>query len=234
MTACVKMTPRMCSNKPCTKEGVARCSVCKIWYCSRECQEEHWPIHWRECLPLPDLEWPQVKTSEIPPPLKQGSSVSTLNVPIVTAAGAGGDIPHDVVKVGSAKLIQEDKKKDDHPKPVTAEIKITETIKVAEAKAAPVEVSYQSTPVKIQDKVTEEPRKEPDATPPPADPKPVKDLTPPASTTSAKTSSSSMYPEVHVSSKLAPQTLRNKCCEILPVEEATSPSQFIIRLTAEV
>ena len=57
-------------------------------------------------------------------------------------AGAVGDIPHDVVKVGSAKLIQEDKKEDDHPKPVTAEIKNTETIKVAEAKAAPVEVSY--------------------------------------------------------------------------------------------
>ena len=231
MTACSKMTLRMCSNKPCTKEGVARCSVCKIWYCSRECQEEHWPIHWRECLPLPDLEWPDGKIFEIPPPLKQSSTASTVIVPTDTAAGAGGDIPNDVIKVGSAKLIQEDKK-EEQLKPFTVEIKTTETIKVAEAKAAPVEVSYQSTPVKIQDKVVGEPRKESEATP--ADPKPAKDVTPPASTTSAKTLISSMYPEIHVSPRLAPQTLTNKCCEILPVEEATSPSQFIIRLTVEV
>ena len=41
----------------CSSVGVARCVTCKAWYCSTQCQEAHWPRHWRECLPLPDLEW---------------------------------------------------------------------------------------------------------------------------------------------------------------------------------
>ena len=35
-----------------------RCMVCKSWYCSANCQANHWPVHRRECLPLPGLEWP--------------------------------------------------------------------------------------------------------------------------------------------------------------------------------
>ena len=45
------------TEPPCSKEGVARCVTCKTWYCSAQCQADHWPRHWRECLPLPDLEW---------------------------------------------------------------------------------------------------------------------------------------------------------------------------------
>ena len=45
------------TEPPCSKVGVARCVTCKTWYCSAQCQANHWPRHWRECLPLPDLEW---------------------------------------------------------------------------------------------------------------------------------------------------------------------------------
>ena len=35
-----------------------RCSVCKEWYCTAQCQANHWPVHRRECVEPPALEWP--------------------------------------------------------------------------------------------------------------------------------------------------------------------------------
>src|SRR5690348_15476538 len=38
------------------------CSQCGIvWYCSRECQVEHWEIHREKCEPAPKKESRQVK-----------------------------------------------------------------------------------------------------------------------------------------------------------------------------
>merc|ERR1719318_563333 len=42
----------------CGRGGRVRCCVCKSWYCTAECQANHWPVHRRECVPLPGLEWP--------------------------------------------------------------------------------------------------------------------------------------------------------------------------------
>ena len=49
---------RTCSLPGCCNIVKCRCSVCKTWYCSRACQEDHWPSHSRYCAPVPDLEWP--------------------------------------------------------------------------------------------------------------------------------------------------------------------------------
>ena len=46
----------LCCSPGCSIAAKHRCSVCKIFYCSRRCQESHWPSHWRDCLPVPDLE----------------------------------------------------------------------------------------------------------------------------------------------------------------------------------
>ena len=49
---------RTCSLPGCSNIVKCRCSVCKTWYCSQACQEDHWPSHSRDCAPVPDLEWP--------------------------------------------------------------------------------------------------------------------------------------------------------------------------------
>ena len=49
---------RNCSLLGCNKTGKCRCSVCKTWYCSQACQEDHWPRHSKACARVPDLEWP--------------------------------------------------------------------------------------------------------------------------------------------------------------------------------
>ena len=47
-----------CSLPGCSKIVKCRCSVCKTWYCSQTCQEDHWPRHSKDCARVPDLEWP--------------------------------------------------------------------------------------------------------------------------------------------------------------------------------
>jgi hypothetical protein len=38
----------------CQKEGIKRCSQCKQeFYCTRECQVQHWPEHKKTCKPIP-------------------------------------------------------------------------------------------------------------------------------------------------------------------------------------
>ena len=38
----------------CTNEATLRCSRCKkVWYCSKECQKKHWPVHKARCVPAP-------------------------------------------------------------------------------------------------------------------------------------------------------------------------------------
>ena len=56
---------RSCSLPGCRKAVECRCSVCKTWYCSQACQEEHWPRHSRACARVPDLEWPPVPVTRL-------------------------------------------------------------------------------------------------------------------------------------------------------------------------
>ena len=48
------------------------------------------------------------------------------------------------------------------------------------------------------------------------------------------TKSSGMYPEAYYSPKIAKQVLTKNAYEIVPVDQSTSPSNFIIRLFVEV
>ena len=86
---CSKTEPQCCNV------GVARCVTCKTWYCSAQCQADHWPRHWRECLPLPDLEWLVMDDKT------QKADFVLKNLPSQTLPGESLD---QVVAVGSAKL----------------------------------------------------------------------------------------------------------------------------------
>ena len=79
---CSKTEPQCCNV------GVARCVTCKTWYCSAQCQADHWPRHWRECLPLPDLEWLVLddKTQKAVFVLKNLSSQTMLGDQVVGSA----------------------------------------------------------------------------------------------------------------------------------------------------
>ena len=43
---------------------MVRCCQCKVWYCSPQCQEDHWPHHYFLCTPPPPLEWPNLLVVE--------------------------------------------------------------------------------------------------------------------------------------------------------------------------
>jgi len=71
----------------CGLDGRVRCSVCKSWYCARTCQADHWPLHRRECLPLPQLEMPDgsayLDQYESKPMLKDRiAGTETLDAPL--------------------------------------------------------------------------------------------------------------------------------------------------------
>lgn len=96
MTATIAGT---CSRtKPqCIKFGVARCVTCKTWYCSAQCQAAHWPRHWRDCLPLPDLEWlVQDDKNQEALFVRKGPSLKVRPL---------GDSSYQVVRIGSAKCV---------------------------------------------------------------------------------------------------------------------------------
>ena len=64
-----------CSLAGCEKAGAARCSRCKTWYCSRGCQEDHWPQHLRLCYPVPALEWMEVEDTSRNDSTNSGNTV---------------------------------------------------------------------------------------------------------------------------------------------------------------
>ena len=72
---------RMCSLAGCGKAGVARCSRCKAWYCSLECQEDDWPSHLFLCFEVPPLEW-------LDPESRSPSAVTTNSGDTVHVGGA--------------------------------------------------------------------------------------------------------------------------------------------------
>ena len=56
----MSMRVKPCSVSGCTETGRLRCSICKVWYCGLQCQQEDWPGHQRFCIKPPPLEWPSV------------------------------------------------------------------------------------------------------------------------------------------------------------------------------
>ena len=53
-----EMDSSVCSVPGCVEGGRGRCSVCRTWYCSLECQTRDWASHKQTCpLPPPLLEW---------------------------------------------------------------------------------------------------------------------------------------------------------------------------------
>lgn len=49
--AFIRKTNRICKRCGITDVHLKCCSKCKIvYYCSQECQKQHWPSHKRECV----------------------------------------------------------------------------------------------------------------------------------------------------------------------------------------
>ena len=54
----MRLRMKPCSVAGCSETGRVRCSICKVWYCSLQCQQQDWPAHRRFCVKPPPLEWP--------------------------------------------------------------------------------------------------------------------------------------------------------------------------------
>jgi len=229
-----------CALPSCVKLGVCRCSVCKIWYCSSECQAAHWPSHWRDCLPLPPLEWPdvistasfnQTKNNEAEEMQKVGSAkLSPIEVD-KSQNDKGGNASEVVKDSLTAKPIVDveegrgdDKlSKQDHPECRNEKLeKLPAPISVTDASPAGelVDSNNNGESSKISNEV-------PGLAAPPVTKAPI-----PRKEASA-TKSSGMYPEAYYSPKIAKQVLTKNAYEIVPVDQSTSPSNFIIRLFVE-
>ena len=247
----------------CSKLGVARCVTCKTWYCSAQCQAAHWPRHWRECLPLPDLEWlvQDDKTQKAVFVKKDPSS----------QAPSPGDSSDQVVSVGSAKLqdmttiesIPSKKPKETEEAVQTKMIDICSTdsslqgeksstpVKTQPQKSATKDLPPSVVPENLSLSVPEK-KEEPSETLLSV-PKEVAQVADPAITktvgdtssssapsavvkaTSQTSSGPSMYTEAQVSSSLPAQILTKKVCEIVsPLDVIRSPSDFIVRLADSV
>jgi len=229
-----------CALPSCVKLGVCRCSVCKIWYCSSECQAAHWPSHWRDCLPLPPLEWPdvistasfnQTKNNEAEEMQKVGSAkLSPIEVD-KSQNDKGGNASEVVKDSLTAKPIVDveegrgdDKlSKQDHPECTNEKLeKLPAPVSVTDASPAGelVDSNNNGESSKISNEV-------PGLAAPPVTKAPI-----PRKEASA-TKSSGMYPEAYYSPKIAKQVLTKNAYEIVPVDQSTSPSNFIIRLFVE-
>jgi len=229
-----------CALPSCVKLGVCRCSVCKIWYCSSECQAAHWPSHWRDCLPLPPLEWPdvistasfnQTKNNEAEEMQKVGSAkLSPIEVD-KSQNDKGGNASEVVKDSLTAKPIVDveegrgdDKlSKQDHPECRNEKLeKLPAPVSVTDASPAGelVDSNNNGESSKISNEV-------PGLAAPPVTKAPI-----PRKEASA-TKSSGMYPEAYYSPKIAKQVLTKNAYEIVPVDQSTSPSNFIIRLFVE-
>jgi len=234
-----------CALPSCVKIGVCRCSVCKIWYCSPECQAAHWPSHWRDCLPLPSLEWPDI--------VKVNNKQTSINE------------PEDIKKVGSAKLSPIDVDSSlteevvittNSTKPVVEvievevakknEVKISEnlesksdekieTLPVAAANAEPVDSNNNGDTKKISVDAVEvvpapEVKVSAQTKPVPAETKPV---VPSPKKEASVTKAPGMYPDAYYSPKITNQVLTKNSHEIVPVDQVITPSNFIVRLFTE-
>ena len=246
--------------RQCSKPGLCRCSVCKTWYCSPDCQALHWPTHWRECLPLPQLEWPQInkddQTSQTKIPEKTAEAkkleaVSSKISPLV-------DTNHIIeTKAQSPEELEK-------PKPAAvSRVKVhasTESpMKIKDIASATPSSSESTTTAPVVTPTVETPAPEQtkcedkkSAAPAPEDKdqqsvqetletpvpskqkssKPAAAIPAPANQTSA--SKSKMYDEAFSSEKLPTQDFPFKSWIIVPPEEVISPNNFIIRFLEQV
>ena len=225
---------KMGECKKCSKAGACRCIVCKTWYCSKECQADHWPTHWRECLPLPDLEWPVLQTTS-----SAAAEVKDHAPP--EPVSAVGDTT--ITKVGSAKIV--DVTTDSNtPSPVKPPTKIsTATVAANNTKESSyrTEDAKETSHVKEQPEISKQPSKQASSTPvvckEPVRPAPPIPTSVPAPNEVEKKSQAGAimkYEDVIISDKMVEQRLTKKVHEILPVDEAVSPNNFVIRLAEEV
>ena len=242
------------TEPPCSKEGVARCVTCKTWYCSAQCQADHWPRHWRECLPLPDLEW-LVQDDQTQKPVFVKKREPVKMSPL-------GEFSDQVVHVGTAKLKANAtfKSLDTKEPTETNQTKIScKMIDIGSADSslqgetsstpvktspetsapkdsAPVTVSVSSSKPDDKGKSSESPAGSVggvQVTEPPSQANPDKGIPAAPSVVVSTTSQakSSMYTEAQYSSNLPSQTLTKKVNEIVsPLDVIESPSNFIVRL----
>jgi len=76
--------PRDCSGPGCRRAGVSRCSQCKnAYYCSRDCQGRHWPVHKQNCKQSRKAESSEKATTPVAaaqqpsPPSTDGQTVAS-------------------------------------------------------------------------------------------------------------------------------------------------------------
>ena len=252
------LIPGTCSRTEpqCSSVGVARCVTCKAWYCSAQCQAAHWPRHWRECLPLPDLEW-----------LTQDDKTQKA-VFVNKDQTPSGDCPHQVVHVGSAKLQDIASTESSPTKKPTETEALNKTIDLCSTDScSSLQGEVSSTPVLVKSQPESSATKAPSAVPvsqlssvsetkdkPSATLESSKDVAlvaDPAVTNTAKETSSApsavvkptsqtsggpcTYPEAQFSSNLPAQILTKKVNEIVsPLDVIRSPCDFIVRLADSV
>ena len=215
----------------------------------------HWPYHWRECLPLPKLEWPDLT-----------NGLQSDNKP----SGKS----HELERIGSAKIVQVD----EQPKPQTktdTSDKVTAAPTNKTKETVKVNVDVGSTPTKKivdvndsldHDKSPVSDKKSNDASDKKTEveqPAPVKEAPAPAPVEAKKTDDKqtptkdvakspvtepspapsrgasvsgarSMYAEAYYSTKIALQLISSKVNEIVPLEMDTTPSNFVVRFASEV
>lgn len=91
----------------CQAKAKLRCAICRIWYCSKECQRADWPVHKSKCRPLPMRE--QFLASQDPNvdldrkyKLPVFNKKSYLFVP-----RPSGELPTNMMPLDDAKVRQE-------------------------------------------------------------------------------------------------------------------------------
>ena len=248
----------------CGSVGVARCVTCKAWYCSAQCQAAHWPRHWRDCLPLPDLEWltQDDKTQKTVFVKKDSYSHESQAAP-------PGDTSLQAFNVGSAKL-QDIATSESIPskKHTETEAAQTKTIDICstdsslqgEASSTPVKTQPESSatkdlaqlalPVSLSPSASdkkgetfETPRSAPKEVAQVADRAKFNTAVETSSAPSAVVKATSqtsggpriLYTEAQFSSNLPAQILTKKVYEIVaPLDVIRSPSDFIVRLADSV
>ena len=257
------MTVTTCSRTEpqCSKAGVARCVTCKAWYCSAQCQAAHWPRHWRECLPLPDLEW-LVQDDKTPKTVfvKKDSYSQESQAP------PPWDTSLQAYNIGSAKLqdiATIPTKKHTETEAVqtkTIDICSTDSFLQGEASSSPVKTQPESSaakdsaqlalPVSLSPSASDkkgEPfetlRSAPKEVAQVADPAIINTAVETSSAPSAVVKATSqtsggpsiLYTEAQFSSNLPAQILTKKVYEIVsPLDVIRSPCDFIVRLADSV
>jgi len=215
--------------------------VCKIWYCSKECQAAHWPSHWRDCLPLPPLEWPgiirtpscnQTVNDDAEEMQKVGiAKLSPIEIDQSPNGKGGDEIVKDLVSTKPIADVDIGDGKVEHklPEQYHSASKNDEKLEIL---PAPVSVTVTNPAAEVVNSNNNGESNKIRNVVPAVEAPPEKKAPIPRKEASA-TKTSGMYPEAYYSPKIAKQVLTKNAFEIVPVDQTTSPSNFIIRLFVE-